>query len=56
MEHFLEKVWPHIKDFYKSPETKEDSKGDNKDKTEDAEPVKVDNNIKSFYSGHKDGI
>lgn len=40
MEHFLEKVWPHIKDFYKSPETKEDTKGDNKDKTEDTEPVK----------------
>ena len=39
MEHFLEKVWPHIKDFYKSPGTKEDSKGDNQDKTE--EPVKV---------------
>ena len=33
-------MWPHIKEFYKSPESKEDSKGDT-DQSEPSEPVKV---------------
>ena len=53
MEHFLEKVWPHIKDFYKSPQTKEDSKGDNQDKTEETEPVKVDDLQENRLGGYE---
>ena len=34
-------MWPHIKEFYKSPGSEEDSKGDNNDKTGETEPVKV---------------
>ena len=40
-EHFLEKVWPNIKQFYKSPGSEEEAKGDNSVKKEDTEPVKV---------------
>lgn len=43
LDHFVEKVWPNIKQFYKPPGTEEPAKGENQDGTAETPHLEADN-------------